>query len=103
MNNELNEIPSVPDDNPIGGFVPLLDTIDDMNTVNGSRVNTDPLYVFRLYPKDENRFDVNTLNELNYRVYDGDVDISLESMLMVKVGSQYRQYIFNGEAWEWNY
>lgn len=103
LNNELNETPSVPEDNPIGGFVPLLDTIDDMNTVNGRRVNTDPLYVFRLYPKDENSFNVNTLNELNYRVYDGDVDISLESMLMVKVGSQYRQYIFNGEAWEWNY
>ena len=81
---------------PTGGFIPLMDTVEDMNTVNGVHVTVNPLYVFRL----EN-FSVSLLD--NYRVYDGDVDISEQSMLIINVGGQYRQYVFNNNKWEWNY
>ena len=94
--NEKDTILNIPEDDAIGGFVPLLDTVDDMNTVNGTHVNVDPVYIFRM-----DNFDIDRLN--NFRMYDGDIDISEQTLLIIKYQGQYREYLFHNNQWEWNY
>ena len=93
---EKDHLMEIDSDNPIGGYVPLVETVDDMNTANDNKVNADPLYIFRL-----DGFNISQLDR--FRMYDGDVDISAQTMLIIKVDQQYRQYVFHNDKWEWNY
>lgn len=91
-----NDSLKVPVDDPIGGFVPLVEVMDQNVKVRGNSKTTEPLYVFRI---DEPISDLS-----NFRMYDGDIDISPYTMLIVKSSSGgYRKYVYHNNAWEWAY
>ena len=85
-------------DEPAGGYLPLYDTLHENVTIGGSsrQYKVDPLYVFRI---DEQISDLT-----NFRLYDTNgIDISSETLLIVKHGSFYRKYVFHNDQWEWDY
>ena len=95
--NNKSEQMHIKEDDAIGGFVPLLDTVEDMNTVNGGYVHVNPLYIFRMD-------NVDTFELQKLRVFDGDIDVSEQSMLIIKdITGQYKKYVFHNDAWEWYY
>lgn len=85
----------IPENQPIGGFVPLVDTVNQSVTVNNLHANVDPLYIFRI---DEPISDLD-----NFRMYDGDIDISEYTMLIIKMNSGYQKYMFHNDKWEFVY
>jgi hypothetical protein len=84
-----------PKNNPIGAFVPLMDVVNRHVTVGTTTKTVDPLYIFRI--------DETITNLDNFRMYDGDIDISADTMLIMKVDGAYRKYTFHNNKWEYAY
>lgn len=90
---EKNEsITTIPDDKPIGGYVPLIDTFHE-NVVFGSvHEKAEPLFVFRV--------DNDSISDLStFRMYDGTVDISEYTLLILNS----QLYTFRNGAWQLYY
>lgn len=84
-----------PENNPIGAFVPLMDTVHQNVKVGTTAKTVDPLYIFRV---EETIADLD-----NFRMYDGDIDISADTMLIMKIDGEYRKYTFHNNKWEYAY
>jgi hypothetical protein len=90
---EKNEsITTSPDDKPIGGYVPLIDTFHE-NVVFGSvHEKAEPLFVFRV--------DNDSISDLStFRMYDRTVDISEYTLLILNA----QLYTFRNGAWQLYY
>lgn len=81
----------VPADTPIGGFVPVADVLNEHVTVSSNVRSVEPLFVLRI---DEEIPDLDS-----FRMYDGDMDISNYTLLIM--GG--KEYTFHNNRWEWNY
>jgi len=86
---------SVPKNNPIGGYIPLKETVDSCVTVRNTQKTADPLYVFRI---DEPISDFN-----NLKMMDGNVDVSAYTLLIVKQPDGYKKYTYHNGRWEYAY
>ena len=86
---------STQDDDPIGGFVPIRDTIDERVYINKAPYKAEPLYAFsvNVEPYQLESF----LSD--FRMYDGNVDIS-ENTLMIVNG---HFYLFYNNRWNVHY
>lgn len=87
-----NDSMQIPDDQPIGGYIPLIPTTNDQVSVSGVKHHVNPMFIFRL-----DNVSIDDLDQ--FRLYDGDVDISEQSMLIIDE----KVYTFHNQTWEWNY
>ena len=83
------------EDSPIGGYVLLSDVVDQRVTTRGTERSVDPLYVFRI---DEPISDLD-----HFRMFDGDIDITDYTILIMKTNAGYRKYMYHNNKWEWVY
>ena len=92
---QAGTIMSTQDDDPIGGFVPIRDTIDERVYINKAPYKAEPLYAFsvNVEPYQLESF----LSD--FRMYDGNVDIS-ENTLMIVNG---HFYLFYNNRWNVHY
>jgi hypothetical protein len=72
-----------------------MDVVNRHVTVGTTTKTVDPLYIFRI--------DETITNLDNFRMYDGDIDISADTMLIMKVDGAYRKYTFHNNKWEYAY
>jgi len=89
----------IPNNTPIGGFVPLVNVLDINVSTHGTQRTVEPLYVFRLEPTPT--MPIPDLTK--FRMYKNGEDISECTMLIVHHESGYRKYTFHDGKWEWAY
>lgn len=81
------------DDNPVGGFIPLKDVVQQKVTTRGNTKSVEPLYVFRI---DQPISDLD-----QFRMFDGDIDISPYTILLIKTHTGvYWKYMYRNNKWE---
>ena len=89
------EIMTIPDNDPIGGFVPIRETVHTQVTMDRAPYTAEPMYAFSVTVPDLQLEDF--LH--NFRMYDGSVDISANTMMIING----KQYLFYNDEWHWNY
>ena len=72
---------------PTGGYVEVMEEFDPNRVFNEDEITVDPTYIFRL-DNDEISPEIDLIN---FRMYDGDTDITFDTMLIIKA-SNYSEF-----------
>jgi hypothetical protein len=72
---------------PTGGYVEVMEEFDPNRVFNENKITVDPTYIFRL-DDDEISPEVDLIN---FRMYDGNTDITFDTMLIIKA-SNYSEF-----------
>lgn len=79
-------------DVPKGGFVDVMDTINPNRTINSRGYEINPEYIFRLDDVDPTRLG-------GFKMYDGDIDITDKTMLIINHERYIARIISGGVSW----
>lgn len=82
-------ISDLPTDDPIGSFIPVIDVFHENVTLDNVHEKAQPMFVFRLET-------ASTIDLNQFRMYDGDVDISENTLLILNNS----MYVFQNGTWK---